>query len=59
MNCTKCGEEMEFEEIKNFHGIWMCCECDEEFNGSRTPCAAERDEDGHIQITDVEERLEV
>ena len=51
MKCPKCGEDMEFEEIKSFHGDWYC-ECGFEVPGSRIPCGS----DG-IQITDVEERI--
>lgn len=56
MDCPKCKSEMEFEELKNFHGVWMCCECDEEFDGSMIPCDVERDEGG-FHITGHEERL--
>ena len=54
MNCPKCGSEMDFEDIKNYHGVWYCCECDKEYNGSVIPCES----DG-IQITDVNESIEV
>ena len=51
MYCPKCKEEMEFEEVKNYHGTWYC-ECGAEYDGSRIPCES----DG-IQITDVNEEI--
>ena len=53
MNCPKCEEEMDFEDIKNYSGYWYCCECDIEYAGSRVPCES----DG-AQITDVEETMD-
>jgi len=52
MLCPKCKLEMEFEELKNYHGIWICCECDKEYDGSKIPCES----DG-FQITDCNEEL--
>lgn len=52
MKCPKCNKDMEFEEIKNFHGFWYC-ECGFEGSGSNIPCGAE---DGHI--TDYNEVLD-
>ena len=52
MNCPKCGEEMEYEDIKNFSGYYSCGECDVEFPGSIIPC----DSDGE-SITDYEENI--
>jgi len=39
MDCPKCKEEMEFEEAKNFHGIWICEECNYECDGNKIPIA--------------------
>ena len=37
MNCQKCKEEMEFEELKNFHGYFYCPVCEYEIVGSQIP----------------------
>ena len=57
MNCPKCDEEMEFEELKNFHGVWICCECDKEYDGSYIPCDVEEDIDGTLHLSGWEESL--
>jgi len=51
VNCPKCNEVMEFEELKNFFGYWYC-ECGYEADGSRIPCES----DG-VSITDCEESI--
>ena len=40
MKCPRCNEDMDFEEIKNYHGTWFCS-CELECPGSRIPCDAE------------------
>lgn len=52
MECPNCKEDMEFEEAKDIHGSWYCCECDYETEGSMIPIS---DGDGNIEY---EERSE-
>jgi hypothetical protein len=51
MKCPKCNEEMLFEEVKNFSGIFYCVECDIEIDGVRLPIS---DGDGNIEYEDME-----
>ena len=56
MRCPKCNGDMEFEEVKNYHGIWFC-DCGYEVEGSCMPCDYDY-EDGRYVCTDHEERIE-
>ena len=59
MKCPNCGEDMDFEEAKNFHGFWYCEDCDIEIAGSRIPCEAEYlTESASPVICDWEERID-
>ena len=51
MQCPKCNEDMEFEEAKNFYGIWFC-DCGFESNGSQLPASFDNG------MVDYEERLD-
>ena len=51
MQCPKCNEDMEFEEAKNFYGIWYC-DCGFESNGSQLPASFDNG------MVDYEERLD-
>jgi len=57
MKCPKCEEDMEFEEVKNFSGVWYC-DCGYESNGERIPCDADMTDAGTYIATDFEEKIE-